>query len=142
PPQVHAEQTVRREVDEVAEVTHVAVAAVGREAHDLALVGVRMEPEVPGDRCVDLAQRVGIADLGERADLGASAVPEGGGEPVAAPIEREYRSVVEPARVKGARRVSLVVPYVHGSPAIPPAAHERLLLSNQVEVDQGLCGGV
>jgi hypothetical protein len=65
PGQVDPEQPVGGPLDQVGQLGHELVAAVGGQPHGLALVGVGLEAQVPGEGGVDLAERVGVADLGQ-----------------------------------------------------------------------------
>ncbi len=93
-----------------------------------------MEAQVPCERRVDLAERVGVADLGHRAQVVVASVPQRGREKVAAAVEREHRGLVEGGGEERAGRVRLVVTHVEDPPAVAPAPHEVSLLAREVQV--------
>src|SRR5205085_11710844 len=84
-------------------------AAVGREAHQLAFLAVRLEAAELGERRVELAERVREADLLEAPDVEPLAVPDRRRLGLAAAVDDDDRGLLEARREEPARCVRAVV---------------------------------
>jgi hypothetical protein len=105
--EVERERSVGPHVDQVlADRVREARFAVGREPHDLVLPRVHLEAGVVREGRVQQAKRVREVDFlvhGQRRTL---ADRERGRRPLADPVHREHRSVLERRRKERARRVA------------------------------------
>ena len=107
---VQAERAVRLDVDQLlSDEVGVDRAAVGGEAHQLVLAGVDLEPAEVGERRVQEAERVREADLGDRLEGGAAAMPDRRGRPLADAVDAEDGRRLVRARQECRRGVGVVV---------------------------------
>ncbi len=107
---VEAEAAVGLEVDQMVEdLLAVARYAVRREAHQLVLAGIHLEPGVVREGGVEKAQRMREVDLALHLERGALAEREGRRRPFAHAVHGEDRGLVERRGEVRRRRMALVV---------------------------------
>ena len=107
---VQPERAVRLHVDELLlDDVGVYGLAVGREAHQLVLAGVDLEPGEVRERRVEQPERVGEADGLVEPDAVALADAPGRRRPLADAVGREDRGLLVGRGEEGARGVRLVV---------------------------------
>ena len=88
---------------------HVLRLAVGREAHQLVLAGVHLEPGVVGERAVEEAERVREPHLAQHVELMASAYADRRGRPLADAVDRQHRRLFERRWIEGRGGVRFVM---------------------------------
>ncbi len=91
-----------------------------RQAHDLVFALVDLEAEVGRQGRIEQAQRVGIFDRPDAGQLGALALPDGGGDILAHAVDGEDRRPLIGAGKEGAGRVAAVVGRGRHQPARDP----------------------